>query len=1067
MRRGNAQLAALLAWILLAGNPASAANDDANLPAPGSTTSDGFTVSALWHVDYKTSWVNHGAIGVRGETYGGCPTGHPADTLEETTGHTNVSEEVNKQTGQQRAVVKSGEWHYKWDYQACDHLSSKADGGFQHPAIVHDVHDGKAMVHFLVWMAEPPNRQEVRGGLHVRNFVCDVPFQTENIEYREEKEDSGGRTLNWEWKSHIEITRTAQKIEAEIKPADGFNFKNWVPTMTGEIPFVVRVVDPPNLPVQWKFFLLGTSHHPGVCCNANIDDFPDTNAKWEYRIKKRSPDLIFDFRKYGKTDTSFKAVDEPWQVMETSKPATSVGFIVNSLDYGASGTVAAVVTNVGQPVAATYKETGEHFIRIPYSTSNEYNHRIAHAAEWPLDNVSFDYGLQSYERAGGKPDADDDVQPAGRPGCKGDGLTLFEEYRGFFVRSSFDPSAPHVHLRLNPLVKDVFIFMADDTARDLVRYLADFQNASKLNVHFVGDDLTNLFLNPQTRVVNFNRGDIGSDQHAIHLINYPFEEAGHLGECAHHLGPPGNVSMVYVAVDNINTNHGDIDKMHDPKYGELAREGGQHSGDIECAMRYVGADFYLHHSSDFEPNPQYHRYDNKREHLGLSFCNSPKGTGINEKSKPGPFKPDWYCGNAQAGNCMAQIVVNDKCGGGSGGTQDRTGSGGGSAASAPDDPAEKSARQSQSQAHISARLSAGGKTSLAVIPGEAVVFELRLGGLANASLELGKPGAPWPRQVSFKMLDANKKLVPLPASVRPAGKAMQLDPQAGKSGGSAPGEMTPSPEQIKIAQGSRHRASFALDASETAKLPAGELRIFAGISGQPLMSTSVSLTVRKLEDLSAEEQARVEAVRVLSRARLAYAEEKFADAEQLAREAAAKLPDSVEARLILARSLERQKKLREAYDAYGQALERTKPPSGKVDEPPLEIIFAMRWLREQLHIELEPPPIVAGPLAAHSLFAESGANKLNPPFPSHPDQLIFEWQLDKASDDPLGVRWIAEEVTGVEKDHVIATAKSDLNKQSGQFSLTKPTAGFQPGKYRVEIWQAGKDIYRESFQILP
>jgi hypothetical protein len=50
---------------------------------------------------------------------------------------------------------------------------------------------------------------------------------------------------------------------------------------------------------------------------------------------------------------------------------------------------------------------------------------------------------------------------------------------------------------------------------------------------------------------------------------------------------------------------------------------------------------------------------------------------------------------------------------------------------------------------------------------------------------------------------------------------------------------------------------------------------------------------------------------------------------------------------------------------------------------------------------------------------------------------------------------------------VIATAKSEPKKQSGQFLLAKPTAEFPPGKYRVEIRQAGKKIYRESFEILP
>ena len=107
----------------------------------------------------------------------------------------------------------------------------------------------------------------------------------------------------------------------------------------------------------------------------------------------------------------------------------------------------------------------------------------------------------------------------------------------------------------------------------------------------------------------------------------------------------------------------------------------------------------------------------------------------------------------------------------------------------------------------------------------------------------------------------------------------------------------------------------------------------------------------------------------------------------------------------------------------------------------------------------------AGPFASHSLLAEKDSRKSKSPFPPHPDGLLFEWQLRAASADPLGIRWIAENVAGVEKDHVIAKSKSEPNKREGEFTLKKPTAGFPPGQYRVEIWQSGKIIYSEKFEI--
>ncbi|MCC7375007.1 MAG: hypothetical protein IT581_10140 [Verrucomicrobiales bacterium] len=52
--------------------------------------------------------------------------------------------------------------------------------------------------------------------------------------------------------------------------------------------------------------------------------------------------------------------------------------------------------------------------------------------------------------AGGKEDtADDEEKPAGRPGANGDGFSIYEEYRGFYVNG--------VHEWLDPLKKEVFV----------------------------------------------------------------------------------------------------------------------------------------------------------------------------------------------------------------------------------------------------------------------------------------------------------------------------------------------------------------------------------------------------------------------------------------------------------------------------------------------------------------------------------------------------------------------------------------------------------------------------------
>jgi hypothetical protein len=107
------------------------------------------------------------------------------------------------------------------------------------------------------------------------------------------------------------------------------------------------------------------------------------------------------------------------------------------------------------------------------------------------------------------------------------------------------------------------------------------------------------------------------------------------------------------------------------------------------------------------------------------------------------------------------------------------------------------------------------------------------------------------------------------------------------------------------------------------------------------------------------------------------------------------------------------------------------------------------------------------PLSAHSLHAETPGGKATPPFPASATKLVFEWKFSPgASGEPMEIRWIAADTGGVApKNHVISSSKSEPGKTAGAFTLTKPTSGFPPGKYRIELQQAGKIIYKEDFII--
>jgi hypothetical protein len=108
----------------------------------------------------------------------------------------------------------------------------------------------------------------------------------------------------------------------------------------------------------------------------------------------------------------------------------------------------------------------------------------------------------------------------------------------------------------------------------------------------------------------------------------------------------------------------------------------------------------------------------------------------------------------------------------------------------------------------------------------------------------------------------------------------------------------------------------------------------------------------------------------------------------------------------------------------------------------------------------------ANPLPTHELRAQAAGHEIAPPFPRSTSAIFFKWKEATAeANEVLEVRWIAENVRDAEKNHLIATTKSDEDKREGEFTLKKPTAGFPPGTYRIEIWQSGKMIYSEKFEI--
>jgi hypothetical protein len=291
--------------------------------------------------------------------------------------------------------------------------------------------------------------------------------------------------------------------------------------------------------------------------------------------------------------------------------------------------------------------------------------------------------------------SDNEADPPG-DGHAGDGLTLYEEYRGFIIDGQ--------HVEGNPKKKDYFI--VNTAGQSYQGGIKMFENLSGLAVHY------RLRQNemPMSRVINPNHGEGAHavDQHGIVIVPIAAD-----AEYARAVGGPGTPkSITQVVVPTILPSaggdwtaylqsslahelfhtcnvyhHGDAsyalveweysssthevievpsdiavtvldesgapyplpaDKVLDVTLG-VAND--PHTGDDNCVMRYDSRGYYS------KANPATVRYCVKPEPAGQTLCSSPAGTGFNASGHlPQPRYGD---AASNRGNCRGQILVND------------------------------------------------------------------------------------------------------------------------------------------------------------------------------------------------------------------------------------------------------------------------------------------------------------------------------------------------------------------------------------------------------------------------
>lgn len=281
------------------------------------------------------------------------------------------------------------------------------------------------------------------------------------------------------------LSRGGEPIEAVIiRPV---NYETWLPqgskdeSLVGPDPLVVKVelrmpgtkVPPPGRTARFRFELFETTREPGLCLNVP----PKGEAATSY-------DLQF-------LPGTGKKLSNEQQTLTTDWLAKEASAGIGCFDFGASGRlrVVAILDDEREIVAYVEGDTGQTSLAVP----QDDNHN--HIADYWEKRAGI------YERNLAE-NWDEDDRPFSRS-SEGDGISLFEDYRGFFFGTR--------HERLEPGFKHVFVYDRDGMVLETMKSGSggiNFPAASGCRVRLVtdrtwtgrgayGDD---------KRIVNFNKG---------------------------------------------------------------------------------------------------------------------------------------------------------------------------------------------------------------------------------------------------------------------------------------------------------------------------------------------------------------------------------------------------------------------------------------------------------------------------------------------------------------------------------------------------------------------------------
>ena len=327
----------------------------------------------------------------------------------------------------------------------------------------------------------------------------------------------------------IEATHALTVIKVELTSIDDYN--SWMPELNNTIRFMANI-QPPNLQGFFDFRLTDVSQHPGYCMNAPnpVPNSGKHSASWnDLRFLTPQPGISVSGSQDNIGTSTIKNSEQ--EIVIISHDYASWGNLRCTAEIGISPGNAMFFD-------AVFSVDGKSFAEIP---KDDNDNDIADA----------------WEHSSGAPTDDLDEFPglSGNPNI-GDGLSRFQEYRGFLT------AAGPVE-RLNPGRPNLFVWNKDQLP------VTEFASASKLDLVLIagaGHDATkrvnfatggqpgrpdyhlkNQYAVTLIRIPGLGGGlwdsttleaSVGEDQHPAGIVRVTGHELGHAVNLKHHHADP-------------------------------------------------------------------------------------------------------------------------------------------------------------------------------------------------------------------------------------------------------------------------------------------------------------------------------------------------------------------------------------------------------------------------------------------------------------------------------------------------------------------------------------------------